>query len=165
MKSNKSFAMSYFLTVLLTFRHRNISIQRNFKCHQLSLFLGFLALASQFSLISYMFRETVVFKPTQKISVYSLLCLGKREYATVSPNFTCFQICITYFCRHSRTFNSFSSSVRLGSWIKAKVSTLETTVVDLPYRYITVCPLEKIANKLMTRQVGNVVQVCDYTKA
>ncbi|VDK76446.1 unnamed protein product [Gongylonema pulchrum] len=50
-------------------------------------------------------------------------------------------------------------SVELGSWVMTQVSTLETDIPDLPYDFITVSQLKKIADKLQMRRVGNAVQV------
>uniref|UniRef100_A0A915PFI6 DUF1618 domain-containing protein n=1 Tax=Setaria digitata TaxID=48799 RepID=A0A915PFI6_9BILA len=49
-------------------------------------------------------------------------------------------------------------SAKLGTWMKAKVSPLNATVIDLPYHFVVVRPLEKIDNKLMIRQIKNVLQ-------
>ncbi|VDK87201.1 unnamed protein product [Litomosoides sigmodontis] len=52
-----------------------------------------------------------------------------------------------------------SNSAKLGAWMKVKVSPLDTAVMDLPYRFIVVRPVEEIESKLMIRIVGNILQV------
>ncbi|CAG9539359.1 unnamed protein product [Cercopithifilaria johnstoni] len=51
------------------------------------------------------------------------------------------------------------NSAKLGTWMKAKVSPLDTTTVDLPYHFIVMRPLEEIESKLMTQKIGDVLQV------
>lgn len=43
--------------------------------------------------------------------------------------------------------------------MKAKVSSLDTAVMDLPYHFIVVRPLEEIESKLMMRKIKDVLQV------
>lgn len=50
-------------------------------------------------------------------------------------------------------------------WAKTKVSFLHTAILDLPYKFITAAPLEQIPNKLITRQIGNVVQAEVYLES